>query len=38
MHLDTGAPSSGPLGVLGGMSWHSTIEYYRQINERVAAA
>ena len=38
MHLDTGTPSSGPIGILGGMSWHSTIEYYRQINERVAAA
>ncbi|WP_072313449.1 aspartate/glutamate racemase family protein [Agrococcus sp. Marseille-P2731] len=25
------------LGILGGMSWHSTIEYYRAINERVAA-
>src|SRR5690606_19388712 len=25
------------IGVLGGMSWHSTIEYYRAINERVAA-
>lgn len=27
----------GPVGILGGMSWHSTIEYYRAINERVAA-
>lgn len=27
----------GPIGILGGMSWHSTIEYYRAINERVAA-
>lgn len=26
------------LGLLGGMSWHSTAEYYRAINERVAAA
>src|SRR5690606_27734107 len=26
------------IGVLGGMSWHSTIEYYRAINERVATA
>ncbi|WP_413320210.1 amino acid racemase [Agrococcus sp. 1P02AA] len=25
------------IGILGGMSWHSTIEYYRAINERVAA-
>ncbi|SFS18092.1 aspartate racemase [Agrococcus baldri] len=24
------------IGLLGGMSWHSTIEYYRAINERVA--
>ncbi|WP_347753707.1 amino acid racemase [Agrococcus sp. ProA11] len=27
----------GPIGILGGMSWHSTIEYYRAINERVAS-
>jgi aspartate racemase len=27
-----------PIGILGGMSWHSTIEYYRAINEHVAAA
>ena len=26
------------LGILGGMSWHSTAEYYRSINERVAGA
>ncbi|MDR7234761.1 amino acid racemase [Agrococcus sp. BE272] len=26
-----------PLGILGGMSWHSTAHYYRAINERVAA-
>lgn len=26
-----------PLGILGGMSWHSTAHYYREINERVAA-
>jgi aspartate racemase len=25
------------LGLIGGMSWESTIEYYRIINERVAA-
>ena len=31
MHTD-----SGPIGILGGMSWHSTIEYYRAINERVS--
>lgn len=24
------------LGLIGGMSWHSTIEYYRWINEEVA--
>ncbi|SDR65574.1 aspartate/glutamate racemase family protein [Agrococcus carbonis] len=28
----------GPLGILGGMSWHSTLEYYRAVNERVARA
>ncbi len=27
-----------PLGLVGGMSWHSTATYYRRINERVAAA
>lgn len=26
------------LGILGGMSWHSTEAYYRAINEHVAAA
>lgn len=26
------------IGILGGMSWHSTAHYYRAINERVAAA
>ena len=25
------------LGLIGGMSWHSTVEYYRIINEEVAA-
>jgi aspartate racemase len=25
------------LGLIGGMSWHSTLEYYRVINELVAA-
>ena len=25
------------LGILGGMSWHSTEAYYRLINEQVAA-
>ncbi|QHC00385.1 amino acid racemase [Epidermidibacterium keratini] len=25
------------LGLIGGMSWHSTVDYYRGINERVAA-
>lgn len=25
-------------GLVGGMSWHSTTEYYRVLNERVAAA
>lgn len=25
------------IGLIGGMSWHSTIEYYRVINERIAA-
>ena len=24
------------IGLIGGMSWHSTLEYYRVINERVA--
>lgn len=27
-----------PLGLIGGMSWHSTATYYRRINERVAQA
>lgn len=31
-------PHTETIGILGGMSWHSTIEYYRAINERVAAA
>jgi aspartate racemase len=26
------------IGLVGGMSWHSTLEYYRILNERVAAA
>lgn len=34
---DPAAPPRAALGILGGMSWHSTIEYYRAINERVAA-
>jgi aspartate racemase len=25
------------IGLIGGMSWHSTIEYYRMINEEVSA-
>ena len=25
------------IGLVGGMSWHSTLEYYRVLNERVAA-
>lgn len=25
------------IGLVGGMSWHSTMEYYRILNERVAA-
>lgn len=25
------------IGLIGGLSWHSTLEYYRLINERVAA-
>ena len=24
------------IGLVGGMSWHSTLEYYRIVNERVA--
>src|SRR3954452_13851712 len=24
------------IGLIGGFSWHSTLEYYRVINERVA--
>ena len=24
------------IGLIGGMSWHSTVEYYRVINELVA--
>ena len=24
-----------PLGMIGGTSWHSTIEYYKLINEMV---
>jgi aspartate racemase len=27
-----------PLGLIGGMSWHSTATYYRRVNERVAQA
>ena len=26
------------IGLVGGMSWHSTLEYYRVLNARVAAA
>ncbi|MFZ3160937.1 MAG: aspartate racemase, partial [Rhodoferax sp.] len=26
------------LGLIGGMSWESTLPYYRQINETVKAA
>ena len=26
------------IGLIGGMSWHSTLAYYRILNERVAAA
>ncbi|GEK80639.1 aspartate/glutamate racemase family protein [Agrococcus baldri] len=36
MDTPAGTPSAA-IGILGGMSWHSTIEYYRAINERVAA-
>ncbi|WP_181311238.1 aspartate/glutamate racemase family protein [Nocardioides campestrisoli] len=25
-----------PLGILGGMSWHSTVDYYTHLNEAVA--
>ena len=25
------------IGLVGGMSWHSTVTYYRLINEQVAA-
>ncbi|WP_306231973.1 aspartate/glutamate racemase family protein [Agrococcus beijingensis] len=32
------APGPPVLGILGGMSWHSTLAYYRTINEQVAAA
>lgn len=31
-------PSAPIVGLLGGMSWHSTAHYYRAVNERVAAA
>ena len=24
------------IGLIGGMSWHSTVEYYRLVNELVA--
>lgn len=34
--MDT--PREHVLGILGGMSWHSTAQYYRAINERVAVA
>lgn len=37
-HAPSAAVDAPRLGLLGGMSWHSTIEYYRAINERVAAA
>ena len=26
------------IGLLGGMSWESTVTYYKEINERVAKA
>ncbi|MCH1883298.1 amino acid racemase [Agrococcus sp. ARC_14] len=39
MQHDSGTAAPAPvIGILGGMSWHSTIEYYRAVNERVAAA
>ena len=31
-------PRDRTLGILGGMSWHSTAAYYRAVNEQVAAA
>ncbi|MBU2074724.1 MAG: aspartate/glutamate racemase family protein [Actinobacteria bacterium] len=38
--VDDGAMSERlrPLGLIGGMSWHSTATYYRRVNERVAQA
>jgi len=30
------APAAPTLGILGGMSWHSTAEYYRLLNTAVA--
>lgn len=33
-NLDPGAMQT--IGLIGGMSWHSTVEYYRVINEYVA--
>ncbi|MFC7430467.1 MULTISPECIES: aspartate/glutamate racemase family protein [unclassified Agrococcus] len=36
MHATTA--STETLGLIGGMSWHSTVDYYRAINARVAEA
>ncbi|MDI1244425.1 MAG: aspartate racemase, partial [Rhodoferax sp.] len=30
-------PALKTLGLIGGMSWESTVPYYRQINETVKA-
>src|SRR6476646_5144911 len=38
--MTTDAPQAGgmmTIGLVGGMSWHSTATYYRLINEQVAA-
>ena len=35
--MDTTSPQLRTLGLIGGMSWHSTATYYRMINESVAA-
>ncbi|GAB7006485.1 aspartate/glutamate racemase family protein [Nocardioides sp. AN3] len=35
--MDTTSPRLRTLGLIGGMSWHSTMTYYRMINESVAS-
>ena len=35
--VESGPWKTRTLGLIGGMSWHSTLTYYRIINEAVAA-